>query len=88
MGNDLVSENGSAETEDTGDRGRVSSFTAVLVASETNNCDRLASLPRSEGVGEGDIYWRWPTSGASSPLMTHGFTAASFTSSTWGGMGG
>ena len=74
---DLVSENGSAETEGVGDGGRVSLFMAVLVASEPTNCNRLELLPCSEGVGEEDACWRRSTSGGSSPLMVHGFTAAS-----------
>lgn len=83
-GHDLVSENGSTETEDAGDRDRVSLLVAPLVVSEASNCNRLASLPCSEGVGEGDAFWRGSISGGSSPLMTQEFTTAS---STWGGVG-
>lgn len=81
-------DNDSAETEETGDGGRVSLFVAVSVTLEACSCNRLASLPCSEGVGEGDAYWRTPTFGGSSPLMTDEFPATSSTRSTRGGMGG
>ena len=77
-----------AETEETGDGGRVSLSIAASVTVEARKCNRLASLPRSEGIGEGDAYWRRPTSGGSSPSMTDGFPVTSFKSSTWGGMDG